>query len=134
MPWNPKRDAKNGRHMPVLDRILSEQAPEHPQEEPLEPDLPIVDPHHHLRDRPGHLYMLPELLRDITRGHNITATVVVECSAMFREGGPEEMRSVGETEFVNGIAAMSDSGVYGPTRVCAGIVGFVDMRLAEGVR
>jgi L-fuconolactonase len=122
------------RSLAVLDRILSEQQPEDPAEAPLEPTLPIVDPHHHLRDRPGHLYLLPELLRDITRGHDIRATVVVECSAMYRADGPVELRPVGETEFVNGIAAMSASGVYGPTRVCAGIVGFVDMRLGERVR
>jgi len=120
--------------IPVIERILSEQKPERPEEEPIVRDLPIVDPHHHLRDRPGPLYLLPELLRDITRGHNIQATVVVECSAMFRAQGPLELRSVGETEFVNGIAAMSASGSYGPTRVCAGIVGFVDMRLGNRVR
>jgi predicted TIM-barrel fold metal-dependent hydrolase len=113
---------------------LSDRKPECPAEAPIEPDLPIVDPHHHLRDRPGHLYLLPELLRDITRGHDIRATVVVECSAMYRAEGPLELRPVGETEFVNGIAAMSASGSYGPTRVCAGIVGFVDMRLGERVQ
>src|SRR5262249_57460322 len=97
------------------------------KETPIDPDLPIVDPHHHLRDRPGHLYLLPELLRDIVRGHNIRATVVVECSAMFRADGPGELRAVGETEFVNGIAAMSASGGYGPIRVCARIVRVADM-------
>jgi L-fuconolactonase len=122
------------RKIPVIERILSGQKPECPEEAPIEPDLPIVDPHHHLRDRPGHRYLLPELLRDITRGHNIQATVVVECSTMFRAAGPLELRPVGETEFVNGIAAMSASGSYGPTRVCAGIVGFVDMRLGDRVR
>jgi predicted TIM-barrel fold metal-dependent hydrolase len=118
----------------VLERILSEQEPERPHEAPIEPGLPIVDPHHHLRDRPGHRYLLPELLRDITRGHNIRATVVVECSAMYRARGPAELRPVGETEFVNGIAAMSESGGYGSTRVGAGIVGFADLRLGERVR
>jgi L-fuconolactonase len=119
---------------PVLERILSEQKLESPKEEVIDPDLSIVDPHHHLRDRPGHLYLLPELLRDITRGHNIRATVAVECSAMFRADGPVKLRPVGETEFLNGIAAMSASGGYGPIRVCAGIVGFVDMRLGESPR
>ena len=52
---------------------------------------------------------------------------------MYRAGGPEEMRPVGETEFVAGIAAMSDSGGYGPTRVAAGIVGFADLTLGERV-
>src|SRR5439155_6616476 len=98
MPWDPTAAEKDERTPPVLARILSEQQPECPQEAAIDPDLPIVDPHHHLRDRPGHLYLLPELLRDISRGHGIRATVVVECSAMYRSRGPEELRPVGETE------------------------------------
>src|SRR5512144_1051797 len=97
-------------------------------EEILEPELPIVDPHHHLWDRPGRSrYLLDELLRDTSSGHNILATVYVQCGSMYREKGPAEMRPVGETEFVNGIAAMSASGVYGKTRACAGIVGYADL-------
>src|SRR5262249_17340288 len=127
MPWNPAMHATNGRLIPVLERILSEQKPEQPSEAPIALALPIVYPHHHLRDRPGHLYLLPELLRDIVRGHNVRATVVVECSAMYRTDGPAELRPVGETEFVNGIASMSASGGYGPIRVCARIVRVADM-------
>ena len=77
------------------------------QEEILEPDLPIVDPHHHLWDFPSHRYLLPELLADTGSGHRIEQTVFIECTAMFRADGPPEMRTLGETEFVNGIAAMS---------------------------
>jgi len=100
----------------------------------LEPDLPIVDPHHHLWDRPHWRYMLDDLLADTNQGHKIVATVFVQCRAFHRAGGPEAMRPVGETEFVAGVAAMSESGIYGPTRVCAGIVGHADLRLGEGVR
>ena len=100
-------------------------------EEIIEPDLPIVDPHHHLWDRPGDPYMLPELLADTGTGHRIVATLFVECRTMYRASGPAERRSLGETEFVNGIAAMSASGNYGPTRACAGIIGNVDLRFAE---
>ncbi|HWG03526.1 MAG TPA: amidohydrolase family protein [Beijerinckiaceae bacterium] len=117
--------------LPPFGRILSGQKPESTQESPIEPDLAIIDPHHHLRDRPGHLYLLPELLRDITRGHKIEATVAVECTAMFRPDGPLELRPVGETEFLNGIAAMSASGQYGPTRVCAGFVSYADFGLGR---
>ena len=98
------------------------------REEPLEPGLPIVDPHHHLWDHPGNPYLLPDLLKDLDCGHNIVATVFVECRAMYRADAPVERKSLGETEFVNGIAAMSASGAYGPARVCAGIVGNVDLR------
>jgi predicted TIM-barrel fold metal-dependent hydrolase len=99
----------------------------------LEPALPIIDTHHHLWDRPDHRYLLHELLADLRTGHNVVATVFVECRAMYRAAGPVEMRPVGETEFVAGIAAMSDSGGYGPTRVAAGIVGFADLTLGDRV-
>ena len=68
----------------------------------------------------------PELLADTGSGHNIVGTVFVECRAMYREDGDETRRSLGETEFVNGIAAMSASGGYGPTKACLGIVGNVE--------
>jgi L-fuconolactonase len=99
----------------------------------LEPDLPIIDPHHHLWDRAGWRYLLDDLLLDVSGGHNILATVFVQARAMYRETGPLEMRPVGETEFVNGVAAMSASGIYGKTKVCAGIVGHADLSLGDGV-
>ncbi|HEV3374016.1 MAG TPA: hypothetical protein VG145_15835, partial [Xanthobacteraceae bacterium] len=71
----------------------------------LEPELPIVDPHHHLWDRPGWRYLLDELLADAGSGHNIVATVYVQARSMLRASGPQELRPVGETEFVNGVAA-----------------------------
>ena len=98
----------------------------------LEPELPIIDPHHHLWDRPGNRYLLEELLED-TREHNLRQTVFVECSSMYRVDGPEELRVVGETEFVQGVAAMSASGQYGETRVATGIVGTADLRLGDRV-
>src|SRR2546421_5916085 len=93
----------------------------------LEPGLPIIDPHHHLWLRPGWRYLLDDLLTDTGSGHNIIATVYMEASSMYRDGGPEEMRPVGEVEFANGVAAMCGSGVFGKTRVAAGIVGHADM-------
>ncbi|MDX2157417.1 MAG: amidohydrolase family protein [Hyphomicrobiaceae bacterium] len=99
----------------------------------LEPSLPIVDPHHHLWDRPGWPYMMPDLLIDTNTGHNIVATVFVQCRAFHRADGPVETRPVGETQFVAGVAAMSESGIYGKTRVCEGIVGHADMTLGSRV-
>jgi L-fuconolactonase len=104
------------------------------KEPALEPDLPIVDPHHHLWDRPGSRYLLPELLADCNEGHNVVGTVFVECGAMFRKDGPEEMKAVGEVEFVNGVSAMSASGQYGKTKACDGIVGHAELRLGAKVR
>jgi predicted TIM-barrel fold metal-dependent hydrolase len=97
----------------------------------LEPDLPIIDPHHHLWDRPGYRYLFPELLADVGSGHNIHATMFEQAGSMYRADGPEELKSLGETEFVCGVAAMSASGRYGPTRCIAGIVGYVDLRLGS---
>jgi len=104
------------------------------KEEIIEPDLPICDPHHHLWDRNSHQpiqprYLLDEILEDINSGHNIVSTVFIECGAMFKTDGPEHMRPVGETEFVNGIAAMSASGAYGSAKIAAGIVGTVDLTI-----
>ena len=101
------------------------------EEEILEPDLPICDPHHHLWDHPANRYLLDELLADTGSGHNVVSTVFMECMAMYRADGPEALRAVGETEFVNGVAAMSASGGYGEARMCASIVGFVDLTLPD---
>jgi L-fuconolactonase len=103
-----------------------------PAEAVLEPDLPIVDTHHHLWDHPHrYRYLLDEFLADLATGHNVTQTVFVQCHAMYRAEGPEELRPLGETEFVAGVAAMSESGRYGGTRVAAGIVGFADLTLGD---
>ena len=106
------------------------------REPAIEPDLPIVDPHHHLIDRPeSGRYLLPDLLKDIGEGgHNVVATVYLEWLSMYRADGPAEMRPVGEIEFANGVAAMSASGSYGKPRVCAGIVGHADLPLGARVR
>jgi L-fuconolactonase len=77
--------------------------------------------------------LLKEFLADIATGHNIRASVFVQCDAMYRADGERDLAPVGETEFVNGVAAMSASGGYGSTRICAGIVGFAELRLGEQV-
>jgi L-fuconolactonase len=102
-------------------------------EDILEPERPICDPHHHLWDHPGRRYLIDELLADTGSGHHVVATVFVECMSMYRAIGQQEMRPVGETEFVNGVAAMSASGGFGSTRVAAGIVSFADLALGERV-
>ena len=116
------------------------------KEEAIEPEIPICDPHHHLWDYPDDLpddrvpvfanrprhYLLKELLDDTSGGHKIVKTVFMECNSRCTgKGGPQELRWVGETEFVQGIAAQSESGNYGETLAAAGIVGFVDLTLGE---
>jgi L-fuconolactonase len=104
-------------------------------EEPIDPDLPICDPHHHLWDGPGDRgrYLVDEFLKDTWGGHKIVKTVFVECGAMYRKDGPQEIRPVGETEFVQGITANSASGKHGKITVAAGIVGFADLTLGANV-
>ena len=81
------------------------------QEDTLEPEIPICDPHHHMWDRrpariPYQKYMLDELYADLNSGHNVRSTVFIETRAMYRIDGPEEMRPVGEVEFVQGMACL----------------------------
>ncbi|MEO8136468.1 MAG: amidohydrolase family protein [Betaproteobacteria bacterium] len=107
-----------------------------PAEPALEPALPIIDAHHHRRDRAGDSYLFSDLRADLNAGHNVRATIAIECGDMYRAYGPPPLRPVGETEFLAGIAAMFGSGRYGPLLACAGIVGFADLLLgaqAEGV-
>ncbi|MDY7097168.1 MAG: amidohydrolase family protein [Pseudomonadota bacterium] len=116
----------------------------------IEPDLPIIDPHHHLWDLRAMLPMFPEprhrfietlvpaayygfdhLRADVTSGHNVIATVFMECGAFYNGAYGDAQKSVGEVEYVNGVAAQSASGLYGPLRMCAGIVGHADLTLGS---
>ena len=105
----------------------------------LEPEIPICDPHHHFWDFrspriPHQRYLLHELAGDINSGHNVRSTVFVEARSMYRDSGPEEMKPVGEVEFVQGLAAASASGLYGPGRAAAAIVGHANLNLGDGVK
>lgn len=91
-------------------------------ETPLDPDLPICDPHHHLRERPNDRYFLEEFIQDTSTGHNVVATVCVENRAMYRKEGPEIMKPIGETEFFESVAAQAAGDPNQTTRVAVGIV------------
>jgi len=108
-----------------LDRVV---------EPVLEPELPIIDPHHHLWMRDGNVYLLPELLGDVRSGHNVVATVFEECRSMYRVSGPDAEKSLGETEFVAGVAAMAGSAEFGAPGICARMVGRVDLMLGDRAR
>jgi len=87
------------------------------RQEPLDPNLPICDPHHHLWDYPDdfpgvcitaslrHIrgYLLQGLWDDTSGDHNIQETVFIECRSMYRKDRPEELKPIGETEFVRSI-------------------------------
>ena len=120
-------------HPATRQIVVREDWLQQTQEPILEPALPIVDPHHHLWAKDHGDYLLPDLLKDTGSGHDIRGTIFVQCGEMYRAGGPAEEKSLGETEFVTGVAAMSASGRYGATRACAGIIGMVDLTLGERV-
>ena len=104
----------------------------------LEPELPICDPHHHFWDHrenraPYNRYQVEELSQDLCFGHNMVSTVFIEARSMYRRSGPDALKPVGEVEYVNGQAAASASGAYGPAKIAAGIVGHADLLLGAEV-
>jgi predicted TIM-barrel fold metal-dependent hydrolase len=114
-------------------------------EDVIDSDLEICDPHHHLWDLASipaafaqnlqtPLYLLPHILDDLGKGHNITSTIYIEARSFLRADGPEEFACVGETEFANGVAAMSASGRYGSVRLCEAIVTSAELRLGARAR
>ncbi|WP_345817277.1 amidohydrolase family protein (plasmid) [Paraburkholderia sp. PREW-6R] len=111
-------------HLPVREKWLARR-----KEPVLEPELPIVDAHHHLWDRQTGRYLADEFRQDVASGHRVVSTVYVQCRSMLREDGPESMKPVGEVEFANGIAAMFASGACGRARCCEAIVGGADLML-----
>ncbi len=98
------------------------------REVPIDPERPIIDPHHHLWFALGTRapYLLADLWADTGAGHNIVKTVFVECRAAAREDGPEHLKPVGETEFVARVARASREG--GGGAVIAGMVCHADLR------
>lgn len=99
-------------------------------EEAIEPELPIVDPHHHLWDAPGlQPYLVPQLHEDTGAGHNVVATVFIDCVWDYRTDGPEELRPVGETE--RAVRAAREAAADGGAQI-GGIVSYVDMMLGAG--
>jgi predicted TIM-barrel fold metal-dependent hydrolase len=102
-------------------------------EDPIDADLAICDAHHHLWDRPNDRYLIDDFLKDVSGGHRIVRTVFIECRAMYRNSGPEEMRPVGETEFVQGVADQVAREQSGKMDVASGIVGYADLTLGARV-
>ncbi|RMF94822.1 MAG: amidohydrolase [Gammaproteobacteria bacterium] len=104
---------------------MSEARPEEPIIDPL---LPICDGHHHLWTYAQNPW-LPERFAEATGGHRVLSSVHVECRHGWRDSGPDELRPVGETEFVAACTAEPVNGI----RIAAGIVAFADLRLGEAV-
>jgi predicted TIM-barrel fold metal-dependent hydrolase len=155
----PPKNASAGRHAGGRGKSDAGRSMATPgwNGEILEPDIPIVDPHHHVWYLPDALltgldalpgkdggdiarmyrlhrrYLLDELLADLNAGHNVVATVFADAHTMYRAKGPDSHKSLGKIEFVTGFSAIADSGIFGPTRFCAGIIGSVDLLLGDEV-
>jgi L-fuconolactonase len=99
------------------------------QEPPLEPALPIADPHHHLWPNSRNTYLPSDLLEDIGHGHNVISTVYVECGSSYRRTGPTAMRPVGETEFVLEATEKANASRI----LCKGIVAHANLGLGDRV-
>jgi predicted TIM-barrel fold metal-dependent hydrolase len=97
----------------------------------IDPDLPICDSHHHLWERPPRDYLLGELLEDLRSGHNVISTVAVECRYSYRQAGPDELRPVGETEFLDKVAYQVGADPVIKTRVAAAIVAHTNLTLGD---
>jgi predicted TIM-barrel fold metal-dependent hydrolase len=103
------------------------------EEEILEPDRCIVDPHHHFwKQSNWGRYLLDDLWTDTSAGHRVEKTVFLECGAEYLEDGAEPLRPTGETQFVEGFASASADGPPDAARV-SGIVGHADLRLGAAV-
>lgn len=101
------------------------------REDIIEPDLPIIDPHHHFSDHWGG-YFGKDLLEDLGSGHNVRATVYIQCGYGYRDTGPDALKPVGETEQVVAIAKQCQTVTKIPAVAC-GIVGYANLALGAGV-
>jgi len=113
-------------YLPVREEWLASGT-----EAALEPDMPIIDAHHHLYERPGWTYLLNEYLEDARSGHNITASVFMQGLTRYRSSGPERLRPVGEVEYVAQVTAPMQKE---KPQVAKGIVGYADLRRGAAVR
>lgn len=99
----------------------------------VDPDLPILDTHHHLFLRPNVRYLFDDFLEDVRAGHRIVGSVFVEAQSMYRPDGPELLKPLGEVEFANGMGAMAASGLFGDCRACSAIVAHANLMAGDAV-
>jgi predicted TIM-barrel fold metal-dependent hydrolase len=117
---------QKARHIPIRPGWLSLRS-----EPVLDPARRIVDAHHHLWDKPGSRYLGDEMMADIAAGHRVVATVFAEGKTSYRIDGDPQLRSLGETEMATAVAMTSERASGGDIRIAAGIIGFVDLMLAD---
>ena len=113
-------------HLPVRQEWLNQHI-----EDPILPNFPIIDPHHHLWDVGFGRYYIEELLEDInSSGHNIEATVYIMSSSntkIYAKDGLEEFKPLTEIEFATSEGKRADHIPDNKVKVNASIVGSVDL-------
>lgn len=114
------------RHIPIRPDWLALRV-----EEAAEPDLPIIDAHHHLWNKPESPYLGHDMEADIRGGHNVRGTIFVEGRWGYREEGDPALRSLGETEMVAAIAEECARGPAQRPRIASAIVGRVELSLGD---
>src|SRR3954447_22106814 len=100
---------------------------------PLDTSIFICDAHHHLWERGGARYLLEDFIQDISSGHRIASTIAIECGAMYHSTGPESLKPIGETEFLESIARRATVQPGFATAVAGAIVGYADLALGDRV-
>lgn len=116
------------RHIPVRPDWVATR-----REDAIDPDLPILDPHHHLWDRPDSRYLADDLMADIRSGHRIVATVYMEAHAHYRPDGDPLERPLGEIAFATAVGDTAEAEGWS-TAVCRGVVGTLDLAAGDRVR
>jgi predicted TIM-barrel fold metal-dependent hydrolase len=107
-------------------------------EEAIEPDLPIIDAHHHLwmssPMEPWEEYRADALFHDMEHGgHNVFATIYTDSHANFYTDGPEALRPVGEVEFAHEVAEQGRRRGGRAAGACAAIVSSANLLLGSAV-
>ncbi len=96
------------------------------KEETIDPERPIIDPHHHFWPGDMH-YLLEDLWQDTESGHNVKKTVFIECSQEYLKVGDKDFAPVGETIFVKNICDLAKKEKH-RTQI-EGIVGHVNLMI-----
>lgn len=93
----------------------------------LDPAQPILDAHHHLWDREESRYRTEDFIADVSRGHDVRASIYVQCRTGYRRSGPESLYPLGEVETILEWSAQAPNHPVG-------IVAFADLMQGGAVR
>lgn len=119
---------QKSRHIPIRQDWLNLR-----QEDPIDPLRPIIDAHHHLWDKPNARYLGPDMDADVSSGHSVMASVVVEARVWHDEAAGGGFEAVSETRRLAELAAENDVSTQFKWRMALGIIGYADLTLGKKV-